>query len=200
MPLKETPPEKEKDRSKSSKKGGNSKKKAPDKNAPKKYVLTLYKEGCWRPLNPAELAEFTSKNPEVASYLANPEQLSSLKLPPVSPTAPIYDHWDKVAKRIITHLLKEKGAWHFHRPVDPEGLGIPDYANIIKRPMDFGTIKQKLNTSAYNKCQEFIADVELVFSNCITYNGENSEFGILAKTLRTEFTKQCQLLCLNFYM
>jgi len=28
----------------------------------------------------------------------------------------------------------------FRIPVDPEALGIPDYLDIIKKPMDMGTI------------------------------------------------------------
>jgi hypothetical protein len=40
--------------------------------------------------------------------------------------------------------------------------------------MDFGTIKQKLNTNQYLKFQDFLYDVNLVFENCIQYNGEHS--------------------------
>lgn len=140
------------------------------------------------------------KNNEVASYLQNPDLINQMKLPPVSEAAQIFDHWDKAAKKILTHLWKHQGAWHFHVAVDAEKLCIPDYHEIIKNPMDFGTIKEKLATSSYTKCQEFCNDVELVFSNCIRYNGESSDFGILAKKLRDEFKNQCQLLSLDYYM
>jgi hypothetical protein len=40
-------------------------------------------------------------------------------------------------------------AWIFHEPVDPIKLEIPDYIDVIKHPMDFGTIKNKLNTNQY---------------------------------------------------
>jgi hypothetical protein len=56
----------------------------------------------------------------------------------------IYDSWDKVAKRIINTVFKYNQAWIFHEPVDPIKLGIPDYYDIIKNPMDLGTIKTKL--------------------------------------------------------
>jgi len=194
-PLKEPTVEKEK----SSKKSGG-KKKLPDKSSSKKYVLTLYKDGVWRPLNPEELKEFMEANKEVAAYLKNPDLINSLKLPSVSQTATIYDHWDKAAKRILTHLCKQQGAWHFNEPVNPEALHIPDYFQIIKKPMDLGTIKQKIATCAYTRCKEFVSDVELVFNNCILYNGENSDFGVLAKNLKEEFKKQCQLLSLDYYM
>jgi len=136
----------------------------------------------------------------VGSYLKNPELINSLKLPPVSQTSNIFYHWDKAAMKIINHLWKQQGAWTFHQPVDTVALRIPDYNVIVKRPMDFGTIKQKLATGAYTKCQEFVTDVELVFQNCLDYNGETSDFGVLAKNLREEFKKQRQLLSLDYYM
>jgi len=195
IPVKEVSQNKEKPDKK-----GKTQSKQPDKMAPKKYVLTVYKDGTWRPLNDEEMKAFKEKNKEVAEYLQDPSKIEKMKLPPMSQSAQIYDHWDKAAKRIIVHLWKQTGAWHFHQPVDAEALRILDYHNIIKSPMDLGTIKQKLATSAYAKCKEFVADVELVFNNCITYNGEASDFGVLAKNMKEEFKKQCQLLSLDFYM
>ena len=32
-------------------------------------------------------------------------------------------------------------AWPFYKPVDVEGLGLHDYLDIIKHPMDLGTVK-----------------------------------------------------------
>eukprot|EP01022_Parablepharisma_sp_SALTPOND_P004542 TRINITY_DN120490_c2_g1_i1.p1 TRINITY_DN120490_c2_g1~~TRINITY_DN120490_c2_g1_i1.p1 ORF type:complete len:633 (+),score=39.58 TRINITY_DN120490_c2_g1_i1:249-1901(+) len=194
-------PEGKKTKEKASKKSaGGGKKKQPDRNAPKKYVLTVYKDGMWRPLTPAEIQEFVRTNPEVGSYLQNPALLESLNVPPEEQPPNIYHHWDKAASKIINHLWKQQGAWHFHQPVDPIALRIPDYSQIIKRPMDFGTIKKKLATGAYNNCKEFVGDVEQVFDNCILYNGETSDFGMLAKNLREEFRKQCQIHSLDFYM
>lgn len=47
--------------------------------------------------------------------------------------------------------------------------------------MDFGTIKNKLNDNVYGKCEEWIEDIELVFSNCVLYNGEHTDYGKTAK-------------------
>jgi len=87
---------------------------------------------------------------------------------------PIYDDWTKAAKRIINSLFKHNSSWIFHEPVDPETLGIADYFDIIKKPMDMGTIKQRLNSNYYHKAQEFVDDFKLMFDNCILYNGEQS--------------------------
>jgi hypothetical protein len=58
--------------------------------------------------------------------------------------------------------------------VDPEKYNIPDYFDIIKKPMDFGTINEKLRKHEYRSMRQFLEDVELVFDNCLLYNGENS--------------------------
>ena len=37
----------------------------------------------------------------------------------------------------------------FAEPVDPVQLNIPDYPDIVKNPMDLGTIEQRLNANGY---------------------------------------------------
>lgn len=49
-------------------------------------------------------------------------------------------------------------------------MGLQDYYTIIKRPMDMGQIKRKLENLEYSCSQECIDDFRLVFNNCITYN------------------------------
>ena len=49
------------------------------------------------------------------------------------------------ARECFTQTRKHKYAWVFGKPVDPVALHIPDYFDIIKNPMDFGKIKEKLD-------------------------------------------------------
>jgi hypothetical protein len=37
--------------------------------------------------------------------------------------------------------MRAKGAFFFTTPVDPKKYGIDDYFDIVKKPMDFGTVK-----------------------------------------------------------
>ena len=53
----------------------------------------------------------------------------------------------------------------FVDPVNPVQLGILDYFDVVKKPMDFGTISEKLKFNEYTELQEFIDDVNLVFYN-----------------------------------
>jgi hypothetical protein len=49
--------------------------------------------------------------------------------------------------------MKIQNAWIFNQPVDAEKLGIVDYHDIIKNPMDFLTIKEKLKRHEYTKIE-----------------------------------------------
>jgi E1A/CREB-binding protein len=69
---------------------------------------------------------------------------------------------------------QEPEAAPFRSPVDPGALGIPDYFEIIKKPMDMSAIKRKLDTGAYTDPWEFINDVFLMFENAWVYNRKTS--------------------------
>lgn len=62
----------------------------------------------------------------------------------------------------------------FREPVDPLQLGIPDYHDIIKHPMDLSTIKNKLDTGQYPDPWSFVDDVWLMFDNAWLYNKKSS--------------------------
>jgi len=62
--------------------------------------------------------------------------------------------------------------WIFKQPVDPVELNLPDYFDVVKKPMDLGTVKKKLDNSVYREVDEFIGDVRLVFDNAMLYNGK----------------------------
>ncbi|CAG0891726.1 unnamed protein product [Darwinula stevensoni] len=62
----------------------------------------------------------------------------------------------------------------FRQPVDPQALGIPDYFDIIKRPMDLSTIKRKLDTGQYTDPWQYVDDVWLMLDNAWLYNRKTS--------------------------
>ena len=62
----------------------------------------------------------------------------------------------------------------FRQPVDPSHLGIPDYFDIVRKPMDLSTIKRKLDTGQYQDPWEYVDDVLLMFDNAWLYNRKSS--------------------------
>lgn len=58
----------------------------------------------------------------------------------------------------------------FRQPVDPNSLGIPDYFEIVRKPMDLSTIQYKLSSGQYSDPWEYVEDVWLMFDNAWRYN------------------------------
>ncbi|RYR27402.1 hypothetical protein Ahy_B01g051435 [Arachis hypogaea] len=83
-------------------------------------------------------------------------------------------------------------------PVDVEGLGLHDYYEVIEKPMDFSTIKSKMEAkdgTGYKNVREIYADVRLIFKNAMKYNNEKHDVHVMAKTLLEKFEeKWLQLL------
>jgi Bromodomain len=76
-------------------------------------------------------------------------------------------------KHIITELQKPKHLEYitpFLAPVDWQALNIPEYPDIIKHPMDLSTVDKNLANGRYQKLDEFVADMRLIFNNCYTFN------------------------------
>ncbi|XP_043717704.1 transcription factor GTE6-like isoform X2 [Telopea speciosissima] len=94
---------------------------------------------------------------------------------------------------ILRQITQHKWAGPFLEPVDVEGLGLHDYYEVIEKPMDFSTIKNKMEAkdgSNYKNVREIYADVRLVFKNAMTYNDESDDVHVMAKTLLAKFEEK----------
>lgn len=70
--------------------------------------------------------------------------------------------------------MQEAESLPFRQPVDPNSLGIPDYFEIVRKPMDLSTIQFKLNSGQYSDPWEYVDDVWLMFDNAWLYNRKTS--------------------------
>ncbi|XP_015734017.1 bromodomain-containing protein 2 isoform X1 [Coturnix japonica] len=96
----------------------------------------------------------------------------------------------KYCNGILKELLSKKHAayaWPFYKPVDASALGLHDYHEIIKHPMDLSTIKRKMENREYQDAQGFAADIRLMFSNCYKYNPPDHEVVAMARKLQDVF-------------
>lgn len=79
----------------------------------------------------------------------------------------------KYCQAILKELMHKKNAdvaYYFYYPVDAESLGLRDYHDIVKHPMDLSTIKKKMDAREYRKPEQFAGDVRLMLSNSFRYN------------------------------
>jgi len=110
---------------------------------------------------PAESRQPSTKGKEKETASPAPTRPSSASETPINKVK---------AREVLKTLLKLPEAAIFSRPVDPIQDGCPTYFDEIKKPMDFGTMMQNLNSGKYSTMEEFTRDVELVFSNCRLFN------------------------------
>eukprot|EP00804_Cyclotella_cryptica_P015047 CCRYP_000634-RA/>CCRYP_000634-RA protein AED:0.01 eAED:0.01 QI:1424/1/1/1/0.66/0.5/4/88/1434 len=88
---------------------------------------------------------------------------------------------------VLRGLQTHEHGWVFATPVDPVELGLADYFDIIKKPMDLGTIQKKLEAGSYHSFGEFKSDVRLTFENAMKYNEERTVVHEMAKELKKKF-------------
>jgi bromodomain and PHD finger-containing protein 1 len=51
---------------------------------------------------------------------------------------------------------------------------VPDYVTVVTQPMDFSTMKQKLEDCEYADVDDLEADFNLMLSNCMAYNSKET--------------------------
>lgn len=82
------------------------------------------------------------------------------------------------ARKVVSQIMRLKTSkLLFNEPVDAEALGLDDYFDKVKQPMDFGTIMDKLSqgVNSYKRPSQVLRDVNLVFQNCFTYNDSEAD-------------------------
>ena len=80
----------------------------------------------------------------------------------------------RACKAALKEIRKHKDAEPFLDPVDWKALDILDYPTIIKRPMDLGTVMQRLEANEYQSAHELSAEISLVWNNAMAYNPDDS--------------------------
>jgi bromodomain-containing factor 1 len=96
----------------------------------------------------------------------------------------------KFSEHVLDQIRSPKYAQLNHvflMPVDPVALNIPHYRQIIKKPMDLGTMTQKLKQGQYGKASELKGDFDLMIENCIAFNPPGNPVRDLGIQLKREF-------------
>eukprot|EP00762_Andalucia_godoyi_P002109 ANDGO_02479.mRNA.1 Transcription factor GTE10 len=94
----------------------------------------------------------------------------------------------RACERVLRFVKDNKKlSWPFLEPVDPVALGIPDYFDVIKSPMDLATVESKLNRGLYSSVDDFAHDMRLIFQNCRAYNAAENPIHRMAVDLQAFF-------------
>ncbi|NWH35637.1 BRDT protein, partial [Chloropsis hardwickii] len=91
---------------------------------------------------------------------------------------------------VMRAMWRHNFSWPFQQPVDAAALNLPDYYTIIKKPMDLGTIKKRLEHNYYTKAAECIEDFKTMFWNCYMYNKPGDDIVFMAEELEKVFMQK----------
>ncbi|XP_058164946.1 bromodomain-containing protein 1 isoform X4 [Dasypus novemcinctus] len=87
-------------------------------------------------------------------------------------------------RSVLDQLQEKDPARIFAQPVSLEE--VPDYLEHIQRPMDFATMRKRLEAQGYKNLTEFEADFSLIVHNCMKYNAKDTVFYRAAVRLRDQ--------------
>ncbi|XP_018590330.1 bromodomain adjacent to zinc finger domain protein 1A isoform X2 [Scleropages formosus] len=101
-------------------------------------------------------------------------------------------HELSACEQLTVELVRHEDSWPFMKLVSR--TQVPDYYDIIKKPMALSIIREKVNNCEYKTASEYIDDVELMFSNCLEYNPRSTNEAKAGIRLQAFFHSQLQKL------
>jgi len=89
----------------------------------------------------------------------------------------LFDKFESIARIFLEKMSRHDQYFLFAEKVTDQEA--PGYFEVVKNPMDFGTMQQKIDTGAYGSgsdgAQTLFEDFLLVMDNCALYNEDNNE-------------------------
>ncbi|KAJ5949235.1 hypothetical protein N7454_000819 [Penicillium verhagenii] len=96
----------------------------------------------------------------------------------------------KFLMKCVSSLKRMHDSRFYREPVDPAKLNIPNYTQVITRPMDLSTIESKLKENLYTSPQAFEEDFALMVNNSMTFNGPDHLVTMEGVKLKKTLDKQ----------
>ncbi|MEQ2162172.1 hypothetical protein GOODEAATRI_017102 [Goodea atripinnis] len=69
---------------------------------------------------------------------------------------------------------------------------VPDYADVIKKPMDLSTVLSRIDLHQYGTVKEFLQDVDLIWQNALEYNPDRDPSGTTYTQIQTNMYRAVQ--------
>uniref|UniRef100_A0A8C7VR01 Bromodomain adjacent to zinc finger domain protein 1A n=1 Tax=Oncorhynchus mykiss TaxID=8022 RepID=A0A8C7VR01_ONCMY len=100
-------------------------------------------------------------------------------------------HELSACEQLTVELVRHEDSWPFMKLVSR--TQVPDYFDIIKKPIALSTIREKVNNCAYktaSKLRFCFFDVELMFANCLQYNPQHTNEAKAGTRLQAFFNSE----------
>ena len=91
---------------------------------------------------------------------------------------------------IMDNVMRRPCAALFLEPVDPDRDGAPNYYSVVKKPVDLGTIRKKLQNDEYQSVAAWNREMSLVWGNAEKFNGKESYLSMIALEIKKNFEKE----------
>ncbi|XP_075588073.1 transcription initiation factor TFIID subunit 1-like [Dermatophagoides farinae] len=118
----------------------------------------------------------TQDNNDRLDYLQKPDYKSANRRR-TDPLVILSDIFEEICNKMRSMPDSEP----FHQPVNVKT--VPDYYNIITRPMDLQSIRQNIHNKRYKNREEFLNNVNMIVKNSEIYNGPNHVLSTIARRL-----------------
>lgn len=105
------------------------------------------------------------------------------------PTGPMTEPQRKFLLERIRNTKKIKVSGAFKEPVDVVALNIPQYPDVVKNPMDLGTMESKLKEGKYTYIVEFMKDLDQIVINSELFNSKDHPVTQNGYNMRAYFLK-----------
>lgn len=122
-----------------------------------------------------ELKPTIKKPPRKSEPIRRPSTTAAPRRVNATPDIPITPEADLASCRtLIGRMLSAPSYWtryvkSFRDPVDPAKDHVPNYFDVVKRPMCLTMIKDKMDRNEYKTADEFERDVRQIFQNAYEY-------------------------------
>uniref|UniRef100_A0A914H2H9 Bromo domain-containing protein n=1 Tax=Globodera rostochiensis TaxID=31243 RepID=A0A914H2H9_GLORO len=95
-----------------------------------------------------------------------------------------------VLMEILNELKNIDGSEHFACPVNIRK--VPDYLEVVKKPMDLQQIRKNVSENKYELRRQFLEDLTQILANSITYNGPGHPITEAARRMLEHATKRLE--------
>lgn len=96
----------------------------------------------------------------------------------------------KFCTRVVEDLLKpsySQIAWVFYEIPTMDYDWAPAYFQMIKRPISLRDVQKNIRSGKYADAEEFDADMQLIFTNCFTFNPPDSDVHQMGQQLKSVY-------------